>query len=1211
MGPVIIDIMPGGSLAVEPKKLHPFFIALKTIPSDPTPIDAPIQCSEKAEDQALGVDIVKADEESPRTKRRRAAEDAEGTRKEIKKPKRGRKKERQHGSSITAHFLRANDEAGRLDTSKPSEVAGSVDALAEEAAGLQAAATVTEFESKNKDAGESLQHNSESNISERDVPPKKMLQLNRKTGTIGSPPKPKESKPARPDHPAGDAADGQKDAPKQRGRKPKSKLVKIGYGNDDASRKSIGTRIDGILDSASPSHSNRRVGSTTSLQKSDRNTPLNSVDKAAQGETYPFFTGKAKKPCPAPTADASPSISATVNAKSKSNPPRPRMFTSTPCSPKKGRVAATNMPLPQFGVRSLGLKTLGAKLPFWPAKGMVHIRGDDDEALPCCDQRASGHMLPLRKSKGNTTHVASEEMVLHDLATKLDLSGILNAVRNLDTENFVPPPPELRLPRKHFESGVRLERRVLHELKNPNHPALVPLRSLLPASLSSFDKYQCESASWAQKYTPKSAVEVLQYGKEAFLLRDWLQALKVQSVDTGEAKLKLARPPKKKRKKTKLDSFIVDSDEEADEMDEVSDLEEDWSPDRRGCKKTVVRVGDTVSRDSKNPARLTNTVVISGPPGCGKTASVYAVAKELEFEIFEINPSNRRNGKDIMEKIGDMTRNHLVQHQQTDNAAIDDEEVAEDIKSGKQATMNAFFKPKSTSKPAKLKRPASQTEATMAKAGPKKAPPKTQKQSLILLDEVDILYEEDKQFWSTVIGLIAQSKRPFVMTCNDESLVPLQTLNLHGIFRFSPPPADLAVDRLLMVAACEGHVLQRSAIEALYDARQRDIRACLMDLNYWCQFAVGDRRGAIEWFYPRWPKGTDIDQDGNVVRVISENAYVEGMGWLARDALTEETTAGQAEEELLFEAQNFWQVDIGDWNTSLTLDTWATTIDSHSDTFSVLAHYDSFADAMSVADLCSTLACSTPMDESVDCTFPVITNKAKDDYVLGRQLLDAPVTSTFDPLVTALPVCLKCLARKHLQHHFAGCSSSSDLDGLGEVGVVSRIRQAAVTSYTESPLTRIDFANAFDALAASDKASAASNYLDPSVFDGTFRTIVLDIAPFVRGIVTYENELQRQRMKLSNLLSQGGTKRMRKTRASHAALEGGSRSTTRAERWFKSELNGVLVMHTAGQGWSDALKETDSVVESSSVGRKARRKRCLADSRDDDLSGSSSEADII
>jgi hypothetical protein len=118
----------------------------------------------------------------------------------------------------------------------------------------------------------------------------------------------------------------------------------------------------------------------------------------------------------------------------------------------------------------------------------------------------------------------------------------------------------------------------------------------------------------------------------------------------------------------------------------------------------------------------------------------------------------------------------------------------------------------------------------------------------------------------------------------------------------------------------------------------------------------------------------------------------------------------------------------------------------------------------------------------------------------------------------------------------------------------------------------MDLALAFDPIAVNEKA-AASSHLDPSVFDRTMKLIVLDIAPWVRGIVEFDNKLMQERLKLSNLLSEGGKrKRMRTTRSAYSALEGGERRTTRRERYFGDCLNTAFVRRTAGDTWQEAVE---------------------------------------
>lgn len=811
--------------------------------------------------------------------------------------------------------------------------------------------------------------------------PKKLLQFNPKTGTIGSPPKPKESRIAEAEM----GGDGEK---KRRGRKRASKIVRISYGTDSGSRIRVGEQINAII--------NGLPLSRTSA--SAQSVPLNAnslspaaskpeTSKSAKG-THPFFLGQARKADPA-SQDSKPNKPSSSPATS-----RTKQYTSTPCSPRKPRAGpATKIPVPQFGIKNAGLKFPGAKLPAWPWQGMTHVRGNECETAAMDGQSLS---LPSRKSKGHAVEVPHAESIVNIVTQAMEIPAVAEAVRNINTDVVIPPPSELRLPQKHFESGSKLRARVIPELRTlqRSSPGRKPAQSKQPVggdgtsiqaprqlvrlfnsiatSLSAFDRSQCEITNWVQKYAPASATEVLQLGAEAFLLRDWLQALMVQSVDTGSvetekqktgSKAKGAGAGKKKRRK-KLDGFVVSSEDEDYELNEPSDEEDNWAPSGfRGIpRKTVVRSRNLKGKDGDKTA---NTLVISGPHGCGKTAAVYAVAKELDFEVFEINSSSRRSGKDVLEKIGDMTRNHHVQQHQTTNTPdlqepAAEDEVAQDIKSGKQSTMNAFFKPKPgipKSGNAKLKQPAKPT-AQPQQSDSKKDASKTQRQSLILLEEVDVLYEEDKQFWTTIVGLIAQAKRPFIMTCTDETLVPLHTLRLHGIFRLSAPPRDLAIDRLILIAANEGHALTRRAVESLYDSRSCDMRAATMELQYWCQIGVGDRRGGFDWFYPRWPKGIDLDENNEVVRVISQGTYLPGMNLLGRDSIVDPKTSPRlVEEEILAQAWELWGLDVGHWQDSVGLGPWAESLGTVAATpagrLEILAAYDDFAEAMSAADIAS------------------------------------------------------------------------------------------------------------------------------------------------------------------------------------------------------------------------------------------------------------------
>ncbi|ELR03125.1 hypothetical protein VC83_05678 [Pseudogymnoascus destructans] len=1011
--------------------------------------------------------------------------------------------------------------------------------------------------------------------------PKKILHFNIKTGTIGSPPK-----------------RSIKDQAPSKGRKNrKSLVITLKYGSDTGTRLSVGNKIDHILSATKP---------IQAPPKQKFEVEARPVKANISKSPHPFFLGKAaEKPSRNGSNNTSTEPTAAVPQQAAlcRAPATGRPLHAPSCPPPNANSFAG------FGNSNSLMKFPGAVEPIWPPSGMTHIRGleNDPSPTPAADPskllKSENH-----KSKYTASEATANEDILNVIAIKLEI----NAVRKDSANRFNAPDRCLRVPERHFESGYKLQRRIRPQLKSAvtsgrftddysedelsrvspgssPHPVINKLFGSIPTTLSAFDKSQYQTQSWIHKYAPHSAAEVLQNGREAFILKEWLQSLTVIAVDTkvtdssntraspGPVKAEKDSGGKKKRKSKKLEDFIVSSDDEANDMDEVSESDEE-SP-RGGLgrpKKTVIRHGDLKSMSSKQPNKLLNAVVISGPNGCGKTAAVYAVAKELGFEVFAINSSSRRSGKDILEKVGDMTRNHLVQQtqEQKSDGSEDLQRASDaldaDLKSGRQGTMKTFFKstaPKAKEPKAKNAKPGSENTSHSTDPTPAKKP-KQQKQSLILLEEVDILFEEDKQFWATVLTLISQSKRPIIMTCNDESLVLNQLLPLHAIIRFAPPPVDLAVDYMLLVAANEGHALKRPAVTALYKSQKFDLRATMTDLEFWCQIGVGDQRGGFDWFYPRLPAGIDKDSHGNTVRVVSEDTYRNGMGWLGRDSLCDPSGINDIEEEIIKQTWNGWKLDAGDWYKTLDLGSYAgKPVElSKRKRLKALQSYDIFTDAMSAADLCASGTLNSSNYILLDTTDPPISAKSLADLPIGSAFLAAtPLSPPSLPLV--LSGTLKSLARSYANSSLPR-PIRTGLSPVTEPQLLTHITQSR--SSPPGCISCAHYSLAFDPLGIPEKPLFPPPYLEASCVDRPMALLATDIAPYVRGIVACDARAARERVKAGNLVSEGERgKRPRTTRAAMAALWGGGRRVRR-EWWFEGVGVGE-VERTGGDGWGDLV----------------------------------------
>ncbi|XP_029293538.1 ATPase family AAA domain-containing protein 5 [Cottoperca gobio] len=371
-----------------------------------------------------------------------------------------------------------------------------------------------------------------------------------------------------------------------------------------------------------------------------------------------------------------------------------------------------------------------------------------------------------------------------------------------------------------------------------------------------------EDVLWTDKYQPQHSSDILGNTASVSRLHSWLK----------EWKLRADREERKNQKDNK--------------KQEECGNDSDWE-----CGEVDYQDGEDM---------LCNTMLITGPTGVGKTAAVYACAQELGFKVFEVNASSQRSGRLILSQLKEATQSHQVDsqgvnaHKPTYFNSYGTSSSAGTLKPGSSpkkfnsprrvvssprkppqsprgarrgglapTSLANFFKrgrpttketpdTKKSDQAAASKKVIKANECTVKHQDPavksptattpkekhNEEPSKKTATSLILFEEVDVIFDDDSGFLAAIKTFMTTTKRPVILTTSDPAFSTMFDGNFEEIHFKTPSVLDVS-SFLRLLCLTEDVRTDLLDISSLLRLNGCDIRQSLLQLQFWTRSAGG------------------------------------------------------------------------------------------------------------------------------------------------------------------------------------------------------------------------------------------------------------------------------------------------------------------------------------------------------------------------------------